>query len=354
MKNLTLLIKPAAGACNMNCAYCFYRAASEKRDNRPMTKATVDTLIHKIRAYQPTALHILFQGGEPTLAGLDFFEYFVQTVQSTLQVPVDYALQTNGLLVDEAFAAFFQKHRFLIGVSLDGDRKTNDRYRLDNDGESVHARVLAACDLLKKHGVDFNILSVIDHENAKELARTWAFFKEHGFRYLQFIPYVDEGSGVSLTAEAYGAFLKQSFALWCEEWAQNNYISVRHIDNYIRILMGDPPENCAMCGVCGSYFVVEANGDLYPCDFYCTPEYRLGSIFEEAPFAVRKQQSAFIEQSYLIHESCGVCQYHFLCRGGCRRDRTDGGTKNKYCAAYKAFFADAADRMAQIARDLQA
>ena len=162
MKNLTLLIKPAAGLCNMNCSYCFYKSASDARENRIMAKATVDELIRKINAYQPSALSVMFQGGEPTLAGLDYFEYFVCSIKQNLNIPINFALQTNGILIDEGFAKFFKENNFLIGVSLDGNRKTNDRYRLDKNKNSVFSQILSACAVLEKHSVDFNILSIIN------------------------------------------------------------------------------------------------------------------------------------------------------------------------------------------------
>ncbi len=349
MDPLTLLIKPAAGLCNMNCRYCFYRSASEGRENRIMTNDTVDVLIQRIKAYRPSALSVMFQGGEPTLAGIGYYRYFVDRVRTELSVPVQYALQTNGLLIDAEYAAFFRKHKFLIGVSLDGNRKTNDRYRRDKNGSGVLPQILNAAAILKKYQVDFNNLSVIDDENAGDIESTWHYFKKHGFDYLQFIPYVDEGSGVSLSPEKYEAFLKKSFDLWYADYMSGKYVSVRHIDNYIGILLGRPPENCAMCGVCGSYFVVEANGDLYPCDFYCKDAYRLGSIFDAAPFAMGETQRRFMEDSTLIHEHCKACRWYVLCRGGCRRDRTDGLTRNKYCAAYDSFFGYAAGQMEQAA-----
>ena len=352
MNSLTLLIKPAAGLCNMDCRYCFYKAASGERENRIMTKETVDVLIQKIKEYQPSALSVIFQGGEPTLAGLDFFEYFVQSVKNEINSPVSFSLQTNGLLIDDEYAKFFKTHDFLIGVSLDGNRRTNDRYRLSQSGESVLPQVLTAINILKKHKVGFNILSVIDNENAKDIESTYKYFKKHGFGYLQFIPYVDDASGISLSAESYEAFLKKSFDLWYKDFINGNYVSVRHIDNYIGILMGNPPESCAMCGVCGNYFVVEADGSLYPCDFYCKKEYRTGSVFDKKPFEMTEKQKEFIEQSMLIHKYCKDCKYYALCRGGCRRDRTDGYLKNKYCSAYKGFFDYAAERMAQLAAKL--
>ena len=345
MKPLTLLIKPAAGLCNMDCRYCFYKEASRGRENKIMTDETADMLIRQICAYQPSALSVVFQGGEPTLAGLDFFRRFADKVRHHIGCPVHYALQTNGLLIDNAFAAFFRQNGFLIGVSIDGDCSTNDRYRLDKNGNGVLPQALNAVSLLKQHGVDCNILSVIDDKNAAEIETTWRFFRRQGFDYLQFIPYVDEVGGIALSAESYETFLKRSFDLWYDDLQRGRYVSVRHLDNYIRILQGASPENCAMCGVCGSYFVVEADGSVYPCDFYCKAEYRLGSVFDDAPFAPSEKQRAFLAQSHIIHTSCRSCRYYVLCRGGCRRDRTEDGTKNKYCSAYIHFFDYAADRL---------
>ena len=336
----------------MSCRYCFYRPASETRENRVMTKETVDTLIQRISEYRPSSLSVSFQGGEPTLAGLDFFRYFVNGVKKNIADPVSYAFQTNGLALDDDFAEFFKKNGFLVGVSLDGGKKTNDRYRLDKNAGSVLPRVLSAINTLEKHGVDFNILAVIDDKNAAEIRDTYRYFKKHGLRFLQFIPYIDEINGISLSPDAYEDFLKASFDLWYDDYTRGEYVSVRHIDNYVGILLGRQPENCAMGGVCGSYFVVEANGDLYPCDFYCKEEFRLGTIFDEEPFAPGKKHADFINRSLIIHERCRGCKYHALCRGGCRRDRTGGYTKNKYCKAYYNFFEYSADRMELIARAL--
>lgn len=349
MKNLTLLIKPAAGLCNMNCSYCFYSKASEGRENEIMTKDTVDMLIKKICEYKPSALSVIFQGGEPTLCGLDFFKLFVSQTKEKVACPVSFALQTNGLLIDGDYCRFFKENNFLVGISLDGSRKTNDRYRRDKNGESVFSTVLNAISLLKKHGVDFNVLSVVDNENAADIESAYNYFKKHSLRFLQFIPYVDGKSEIKLTSEGMEAFLKKSFDLWYGDFARGNYISIRHIDNYINILMGNPPESCAMCGFCGSYFVVEANGDLYPCDFYCKDEYKLGSVFDSAPFEMNEKHAEFIEKSSLIHEQCRGCKYYALCRGGCRRDRINGYTKNKYCKAYYNFFEYAAERMEKAA-----
>ena len=357
MRNeLSLLIKPAGALCNLNCSYCFYSRIAADRNAKAgvMTDETVLALLKSAFALRPRALSIAFQGGEPTLAGLDWYRRFLRRLQeqNTENIPVALSIQTNGTRIDDAWAAFFGEHGFLVGLSLDGDRATNDRYRLDQDESSVFDRTLAAADMLERHGVDFNILSVLTDESVFEIERTYAFFKERGFRFLQFIPFVDEGTGQALRSDAYAFFLKRVFDLWYQDFQRGTYISIRHIDNYIRILLGDTPENCAMCGVCGRYFVIEADGSIYPCDFYCRAPYRLGTVFDPAPFGDSETHRAFLAQSCLIHASCASCRYAFLCRGGCRRDRTDALTKNKYCDSYRAFFDDALERMQTVARQV--
>ena len=353
---LSLLIKPASALCDLNCAYCFYKKIAEERGTPGgiMTGPTAERLLDRAFSLRPAALSVSFQGGEPPLAGLDWYRRFLALAaeKNADRIPVDWSIQTNGTNVDGEWAAFFKENRFLVGLSLDGDRATNDRCRRDAAGNSVYDRTLAAADTLTAYGTDFNILSVVTDESACEIDRTYRDFKRRGFRFLQFIPLVDEGTGPTLGADAYGYFLKRLFDLWYEDFCRGEYVSVRHIDNYVRMLLGQPPENCAMGGVCGRYYVIEANGDVYPCDFYCREPYRLGNVFDEAPFACGEKHRAFLADSYTIHRSCAACEYHALCRGGCRRDRTEDGTRNKYCEAYRAFFAHALPRLRRAAQSL--
>ncbi len=351
MKPLTLLIKPASGLCNISCRYCFYRASGRK--NGIMTAETVDKLIRKIKEFRPSALSVCFQGGEPLLAGLDFYRYFIDSVAANLHIPVSYALQTNGLLIDDSYADFFVKNRFIVGVSLDGARETNDRFRVDNGGSGIFDRVMNSVEILRKHNADFNILSVVDSENAEDIEKTYAFFKECGFSYIQFIPCIDEENGVSLSADAHEHFLKKIFDIWYDDYMRGEYISIRHIDNYIGILLGIPPENCGMCGVCGNYFVIESDGDVFPCDFYCGESFRLASLSDDKPFEINEKHRAFIDESLIIHKNCRDCRYYSLCRGGCKRDRINEFSENRYCRAYFNFFEYAFERMSSIADNIK-
>lgn len=347
-QTLSLLIKPVSGRCNLRCAYCFYRTA-ENAAAPSMTPETADLLIRRIAEFEPAALSVSLQGGEPTLWGLKNLKAFVAGVNAAVSCPVSWALQTNATLLTDDVCAFLKQNGFLVGVSLDGDRAVTDRFRLSPAGESVYGLAMRGVRLLEKHSVDFNVLSVVHDENARALSRTWAHFAENGFRFLQFIPCIETG-GVGLSAENYEAFLKESFDLWYAAFERGEYISVRHIDNWVRILMGEPPENCAMRGVCGRYYTVEAGGEIYPCDFYCAPAYRLGAVSDAAPFGPNAAHASFIEASGAVHAHCAGCAYHYLCRGGCRRDRTDGGTKNRYCRAYYGFFEYALPRLQKAAR----
>ena len=314
-----------------------------------MSYDTVDLLIQKIVSFQPSALTFMFQGGEPLLAGIDFYKYFVSSVRDAVRVPISYALQTNGLLIDDEYAGFFSENGFLLGVSLDGDKSVTDRNRSDNNGKSVFDRVMNSINILRSHSVNFNILSVIDDESVKETEKTYSFFKDCGFSFIQFIPCIDSESAASISMTAYESFLKKSFDLWYNDYIQGNYISIRHIDNYLSILLGMPPENCAMCGFCGNYFVLEADGDLYPCDFYCDSLNRVASLSDEKPFEINDKHRAFIDESKVIHNHCRKCRYYILCRGGCKRDRINGYSENRYCKAFYSFFEYAGERMLSIA-----
>lgn len=354
---LSLLVKPASALCNLRCGYCFYRkTAGDRAQTRGvMTEATAGLLIEKIFARDPPSVSVVFQGGEPTLAGLGFYSYFVGEVRrkNLRRVPVQYCIQTNGVLIDDDWADFLRRNRFLVGLSLDGDREINDRFRAGKAGESSFDAVLRAADTLRRYAAEFNILAVVTDESAGEAERIYGFFKKQGFGYLQFIPVVDEGCGASLSAENYAVFLKSLFDLWYRDLVNGEYISIRAFDNYINILRGFPPENCGMRGVCGGYFVVESDGALYPCDFYCREEYLLGSITDKDPFALREKHRDFIEKSKIIYGRCRECEYGFLCRGGCRRDRSAELTENRYCAAYKAFFRYAEKRMRAVADGIE-
>ncbi|MCL2708595.1 MAG: SPASM domain-containing protein, partial [Defluviitaleaceae bacterium] len=203
--------------------------------------------------------------------------------------------------------------------------------------------------------------SVVTNALASRPDKAYRFYKQNGFRYVQFIPKIDSAGdgagdeGGSLDASEYGIFLCRLFDLWHADFVRGEYVSIRAFDNYIHMLAGRPPENCAMGGTCSAYALIEADGSVYPCDFYASDEHRLGSVADDAFRDMLRGDAArsFIAPSKVPHDDCARCGYFFICRGGCRRDREpviDGRLAlNKYCAAYKEFFSRSLPRMKEIA-----
>ena len=236
MKYVSLLIKPVSGSCNMRCKYCFYRDVSDKRSVENygrMSDETMETLVRNALDTCEEGCSFAFQGGEPTLAGLDFFRKFTSLAEkyNTKGVKVSYALQTNGLDLSDDWAEFFSKENFLVGVSLDGDKAIHDTSRLDARGKVTFSRVINTIERFNKHGVEYNILCVLTSYVARHPEKIYRFFKSSGFKYLQFIPCLDPlgeergGNFYSLTPERYEMFLKQIFDLWYADCKKHQGIS---------------------------------------------------------------------------------------------------------------------------------
>lgn len=364
---LNVLIKPVSGACNMNCTYCFYCDEMENRSQKSfgiMSEKTAESLIQKALDGTHSACTFAFQGGEPTLRGLDFFRFFCDTVRScnTHKIPVQFALQTNGLVIDTEWAAFFAERGFLIGLSMDGNKRIHDSMRRRRDGSGSFNNILRASQLFDNHRVEYNILTVVSASLAKNIKEVYEFYLRNNFIYQQYIPCLDpigEKSPAhewSLTPEAYGGFLKTLFDLWYRSFKREKPVSIRYFDNLVLMLLGRPPESCGMLGRCTFQHVIEADGSVFPCDFYVLDSYKLGNIHTDSfeDIAKARKKIGFIEKSLHVDPECQTCKWYSLCRGGCRRDRdsfTDKPLeKNRFCASYKAFFPYAYERLAEIAR----
>lgn len=369
MPPLSLLIKPASGSCNLNCSYCFYADVMDNRSvhNRGMMKTDVMiSLIDRALDYAEHQMTFMFQGGEPTLIGIDFYEAFVKYVneKKSTELQVNYSLQTNGILIDDTYAAFFAKNNFLIGVSLDGPKDIHDMNRKDAKQDGSYKQVMKTITLLRKHKVDFNILSVVNKAVAKHPAKVYQFFMKEGFRFLQFIPCLDElgkprGSNpYALLPADYATFLCKLFDLWYKDFIRGHRVSIRTFDNILSILMGNPPESCDMVGVCSTNLVIEADGTAYPCDFYVLDEWQVGNINDDTIEVLSHSETAkaFVEKSYVRDEKCENCPYLPICRGGCRRhraiDSTGPLTLNYFCSAYNTFYEYSLDRFKYIANVL--
>ena len=366
MPALSLLIKPASGNCNMRCRYCFYADELDNREIRSYGKMSVDTMhtiVDKAMEYGDYECTIAFQGGEPTLAGLDFYRDLVAYVtahENPKKLKIHYALQTNGYLINEEWAAFLGENHFLVGVSLDGLKEIHDRYRLDAAGKGTYQRVISAIRLLEKHQVEYNILTVVTAATARNGQKIYNYFKKNHFGYQQYIECLDpigEEPGqheYSLTPEKYGEFLKSMFDAWYLDMRSGTYVYNRYFENLMMIMAGQQPESCNMRGVCGKQWVFEADGSVYPCDFYALDQWCLGNInknsFEEMD--QKRDELGFIQWSMRQQEDCQKCRWFGLCRNGCRRNRepvtAENTNRNYFCKSYQMFFEYAYPRLEEI------
>ena len=366
MPTLSLLIKPASGNCNMRCRYCFYADELDNREIRSYGKMSVDTMhtiVDKAMEYGDYECTIAFQGGEPTLAGLDFYRDLVAYVtahENPKKLKVHYALQTNGYLINEEWAEFLGKNHFLVGVSLDGLKEIHDRYRLDAAGKGTYQRGISAIRLLEKHQVEYNILTVVTAATARNGQKIYNYFKKNHFGYQQYIECLDpigEEPGqheYSLTPEKYGEFLKSMFDAWYLDMRSGTYVYNRYFENLMMIMAGQQPESCNMRGVCGKQWVFEADGSVYPCDFYALDEWRLGNILENSfeEMDEKRDELGFIQWSMRQQEDCQKCRWFGLCRNGCRRNRepvtAEHTNRNYFCKSYQMFFEYAYPRLEEV------
>lgn len=364
MKNLNLLIKPASSSCNLRCRYCFYYDVADNREVKNygiMNDDTLENMVKKVFDDVEYSANFAFQGGEPTMAGIEFFEKFHKFVEkyNTKKIIVNFSLQTNGTLLNKKWLELFKKHNYLIGLSLDGNKEMHDTFRIDAKGEGTFSRVLKAAKMMKKAEVEFNILCVVNKLIAQNGKVVYNFFRNNGFRYYQFIPCLDslscsEEKDYTLTAEDYGKFLDETFNLWYEDMMSGKRISVRHFDNYTKILLGEEPEACDMVGHCNMNAVLESDGSMYPCDFYVLDEFKVGNINESSFEELFKSEAEmrFLRTSLAVDEKCKVCRYFKICRGGCRRHKeltAEGNYENRFCESYKYFFERNIDKMIKTA-----
>ncbi|MBR4185063.1 MAG: anaerobic sulfatase maturase [Clostridia bacterium] len=367
MPPLSVLIKPASGLCNMRCRYCFYADVTEHRQIASygiMNEETTDALLRRAFEFASGSAAFAFQGGEPTLAGADYYRHFLSAAErfNEKRIPVRYAMQTNGYDLSDELLAILKEHRFLVGVSLDGTGAIHDAARVDASGEGTFRRVTKNIARLRDAGIEYNILTVVTNRTAKEIATVYNFLRSRGYRYVQFIRHVDgfgdaeEPSVWSLTPARYLNFLKTAFGYYYDDILAGKYMSVREFDNFVMLAAGRQAECCGMNGVCPANLVIEADGGAYPCDFFVLDEWKLGNVRETGIWELLESDTAkrFRARSHKIDEKCRACRWFRLCYGGCARYREpageDGLRLNKFCESYRAFFEWAAPKLMTLAR----
>ncbi len=380
-----IMAKPTGPGCNLDCAYCFYLAKAEYYPSQKQWLMPPDVLENFIRQYieaQPAKeVHFAWQGGEPTLAGRDFFEDVVRfQARHANGRTIHNAFQTNGVLLDDEWAAFLAEHGFLVGISIDGPEPIHDAYRVDRGGRPVFNKVMHGLEALQRHNVEYNTLTCLHAKNAGKPKEIYRFLKDVGSRYLQFIPIVepavpggfpeprDSENGAAppelhpatVGAEDFGGFLVGVF----DEWVKRDVgrIFVQHFDTALEAWVGYDPGLCVFSRRCGNALVIEHNGDVYACDHYVYPEHHRGNILE-APLNMLVhcgEQEAFgAAKEETLPPACQSCAVRFACNGGCPKYRfvpTAPGDPpiNYLCPGYQRFFNHIDPYMRFMAAELQA
>ena len=361
------MVKPIGSACNLDCHYCYYRDKSEiYSGNMPrMSEELLETYIKQyIEGASQQNISFCWHGGEPLMAGLPFFEKAMELQRKYAgDKVIENTLQTNGILVNDAWCSFFKENNFLIGLSLDGPEDIHDAFRRDCGDAPTFARVMKAVELMKRHGVEFNILATVNARSEERGAEVYKFLTSIN-PYIQFLPVVeyvklrpgkrplivspDEEDAVpapwSVSAKGYGKFMCDVFDEWVKYDVGRNFVQL--FDVTLGNWCGVPPSLCAFGEVCGDGLVVEHNGDVYSCDHFVYPEYRLGNIATDelaAMYRSSEQQAFGRDKRDALPMECKRCNYYFLCRGECPKHRFEYAKNgepymNVLCDGYKMFF----------------
>jgi uncharacterized protein len=394
-----VMAKPSGSTCNLDCSYCFYlhkeQLLHQDRD-KGMTDEVLENFIRQYIATQDgEEIVFSWQGGEPTLMGLEFFEKVVE-LQKKYQPKhqrIENDLQTNGFLINDKWARFLKENRFLVGISIDGPQELHDRYRVTRSGKPTFERVMAAIETLKRHEVAFNTLVVINRVNARFPKEVYRFLTQTvGSTYIQFIPCVepvefkhtapqfwrDETIPITGTRRAHPGDLDSIVTDWSvdpddwgsfligafEEWVNNDLgrVQVNVFETAVVQTMGLPAQLCVTAEFCGKALAMEKNGDVFSCDHYVYPEYKLGNIHRQslAQMVFSERQQAFgMGKKNTLPEYCKSCPHLKLCWGECPKNRIvrapDGETGLNYlCPGLKAFFSTAKPALEKIAALIQA
>lgn len=362
-----ILIKPAGPDCNLACDYCFYLNKTElfsEESKHRMNEAILQELMRQLLQQGTQQLSIAWQGGEPTLMGVDFFRKAVEfQKQYAAGKIIGNALQTNGLLIDDRWIAFLRGNNFLVGLSIDGPQHIHDDYRKDRSGRGSWERVADAAVLMLENEVAVNALSTVNAYSVNFPDEIYDYLKALGFRYMQFIPIVEtseDGSGVapfSVAPRDYGEFLKQLFDRWLADFQNGEpTTSIRYFESLFYRYVNMQPPDCILMERCGTYVVVEHNGDVYACDFFVEPAWKLGNILEDRLIDLLNspRQRAFGNQKAELPKKCRDCPWFSFCFGGCPKDRTrDMRTEgmNYFCESVIMFQEYADPRFRRLAEE---
>ncbi|MFV0447035.1 MAG: anaerobic sulfatase maturase [Vibrio sp.] len=352
MKDFHLMAKPTSYQCNLNCDYCFYlekkKYYKSKKNNVYMNVNILEKYIKQyIDSQDSECIEFSWQGGEPTLAGIEFFELAVKLQEKYGgNKQVRNTFQTNGILINEKWAKFLAKYDFLVGISIDGTQIHHDQYRITTSGNGTFKRVVNAIELFNQHGVEYNTMTVVNNQNYKYGKEIYLFLKSLGSRYHQYIPILeyDDKKNVfpySAPRDGFGLFMIDVFDEWIKKDVGNVFVQL--FDASLFSWHGYNSSLCIFNQECGKSMVIERNGDIYSCDHFVYPEYLLGNILKDdlKNICLSGKQVEFGRNKSLVSDECLSCQYHFACNGGCPKHRVDVQNNvphNYLCASYQCYF----------------
>lgn len=360
----SLLVKPAGADCNLACTYCFYLKKQGLYPDRNVHRMSDEVLEQLIAGYMQTQQPVYsfgWQGGEPTLMGVEFFQNVTRLQQEHGQPGVQVAngLQTNATLINDELAEHLAAYRFLVGVSLDGPAAMHDTYRRTRGQKPSHELVMAAVQRLRKRKVEVNALVLVSQANVHRAREVYRYLREQEFDFLQFIPCVEfmpDGSitDFAINGREWGDFLCEIFETWYPNDVRR--VSIRHHDAAMQFMLDGSRTMCTMGGRCDSYYVVEHTGDVYPCDFYVEPELKLGNVSTDAWAAMERKpvRSKFAGQKSAWEEVCSSCRHLPLCSGDCVKHRhaAPAGDGSWLCSGWRRFYDVARPVLADLAREV--
>lgn len=363
----SVLIKPSGADCNLDCIYCFYLEKAEmypEQSKHRMSVEVMEEMVKQVMQSGGNQLSFGWQGGEPTLLGLEFYEKAVEFQKKYGRdgQSVGNGFQTNGILISDEWCQFFNRYSFLIGLSLDGPAHIHDHYRITKGGGASWSRVHDTAKRLLDRGVATNALVVVNDYSSQHPEEIYEFHKDLGFEFMQFIPCVErdprdpsKAAAFSVSDEQYGEFLCRIFDCWKKDFNGDlPTTSVRYFDSVFHLYVDMQPPDCTLLEECGCYVVVEHNGDIYSCDFFVEDDWRLGNLMEGSIVEMLNSdhQGQFGCMKSDLPPECPECEWLRYCNGGCTKDRIrdpkDNGS-NHFCESFKMFFNHANDDMQRLA-----
>ncbi|MDG3086168.1 anaerobic sulfatase maturase [Vibrio hannami] len=376
-KSVHVMSKPTGSVCNLDCDYCFYlekdKLYPERNDNWKMADKTLEVYIKQhIEAQHTNQVTFAWQGGEPLMMGVGFFKRALQLQKKYANgKSIENTLQTNGLLLNDEWCKLFKENNFLIGISIDGPEHLHDKYRTNRSGKGSYQKVKSAIEMLRTYQIEFNTLTVVGSHNVDYALEVYSHLKLLGSQFHQYIPLV-ERSAVQPTAEGiylispehnslaqvtewsvpslkFGQFLATIFEYWVKK--DVGQIFVPYFDNTLAGWAGEQGNMCTMAERCGSAFAMEANGDVYNCDHYVYPEFKLGNIhstsINEMNFSTQNYEFGIKKKE--LNNKCKQCRYVKLCHGGCPKQRfvsqANDLPHNYLCEGYEHFFKQSEAKM---------